>query len=121
MYPVKLDEILLPGNSVVQPAVLRINKTSLGVMIMKVLSIDAWGNEEGGYEWNNWFTVGEISKEEFESLDTDKRVANWFFVNGYTTNADMRQITIEDDQYNIVIKEKKSGLPLFAIEYGPEY
>jgi len=35
---------------------------------MKVLSIDAWGNKKEGYEWNNWFTVGEISKEDFENL-----------------------------------------------------
>ena len=88
---------------------------------MKVLSIDAWGNKKDGYEWNNWFTAGSISKNTFELLDTDKRIASWFFVNGYTTNADMRQITIEDDQYNIVLVEKKTGRPLYAIEYGPEY
>ena len=88
---------------------------------MKVLSIDAWGNKENGYEWNQWYNVGDIAKEEFEKLDTDKKIATWFFENGYTTNADMRSITIEDDQYNIVICEKKSGMPLFAIEYGPEY
>jgi hypothetical protein len=25
-----------------------------------VLSIDAWGNETDGYEWNQWFNVGSI-------------------------------------------------------------
>jgi hypothetical protein len=88
---------------------------------MKVLSIDAWGNKQDGYEWNNWFTAGSITKEDFEALKTDKQFATWFSNNDYTTNDDMRSITIEDDQYNIVIIEKKTGQPLFAIEYGPEY
>ena len=35
---------------------------------MKVLSIDAWGSKEEGYQWNNWFLVGEIAKEDFEKF-----------------------------------------------------
>lgn len=89
---------------------------------MRVLSIDAWGNKQEGYEWNAWYNVGEISKETFETLKTDKQFATWFKENGYTTSDDMRQITIENyDEYNVVICEKKTGRPLFAIEYGREY
>lgn len=88
---------------------------------MQVLSIDAWGNKKDGYEWNNLFNVGTIEKADFEALKTDKQIAQWFYDNGFTTSSDMRQIVIEDDQYNIVICEKRSGQPLFAIEYGPEY
>jgi len=88
---------------------------------MRVLSIDAWGNKKDGYEWNAWYTVGEVTKADFEALKTDKQVATWFKENGYTTSNDMRQIIIEDDQYNVVICEKKTGRPIFAIEYGPEY
>ena len=89
---------------------------------MKVLSIEAWADiEPKTWQWNNLFNVGEISKQEFETLKTDKDFAKWFFDNGYTTNYDMRQIYIDDDQYNIVICEKKTKEPLFAIEYGPEY
>lgn len=88
---------------------------------MKILSIEAWCNKQDGYEWNNWFNVGAINKADFEALKTDKQIAQWFMDNGYTTTSDMRQITIEDDQYNIVLCEKKSGQPLFAIEYGAEY
>jgi hypothetical protein len=89
--------------------------------MLKVLSIDAWGNKKDGYEWNNWFNVGEISLEDFEKLKTNKQIATWFKDNGFTTNDDMRQLVIEDDQYNKVICEKKTGMPLFAIEYGPVY
>jgi len=88
---------------------------------MKILSIDAWGNKEDGYDWNQWFHVGNIGKAVFEALKTDKQIAQYFFVNGYTTNSDMRRITVYDDQHSIVLCEKKTGQPLFAIEYGPEY
>ena len=30
-------------------------------------------------------------------------------------------IIIDDDQHNVVICEKKTMMPIFAIEYGPEY
>ena len=88
---------------------------------MKILSIDAWAEPEGGWTWNQWFHVGDIDKADFEALKTDKQTAVWFHENGFTTNADMRSITIDDDQYNVCICEKKSGRPIFAIEYGPEY
>jgi len=88
---------------------------------MRILSIDAWGNKKDGFEWNNLFHVGDISKEELEKLDTDKKLATWFMDNGYTNTADLRKITIEDDQYNIVLRDKKTEQPIFAIEYGPEY
>jgi hypothetical protein len=88
---------------------------------MRILSIDAWGNKVEGYEWNQWYEVGTINKEVFETLKTDKAIAVWMHENGFTTNADMRKIIIEDDQYNIVLCEKKTGMPVFAIEYGAEY
>ena len=89
---------------------------------MRILSIDAWAdNEPKTWQWNNWFHIGDIDKACFELLKTDKQIAEWFFNNGYTTNADMRKIYIDDDQYNIVICEKKTMMPIFAIEYGPEY
>ena len=44
---------------------------------MKVLSIDAWGNKKDGYEWNNWFNVGTIEKQDFQALRTDKQIAKW--------------------------------------------
>ena len=88
---------------------------------MKILSIDAWGNKKDGYEWNNWFHVGDISKERFEKLKTDNDYGDWFFYNGFTTTNDVGEYFIDDDQYNIIIGDKKTGCPIFAIEYGPEY
>jgi hypothetical protein len=88
---------------------------------MKILSIDAWGNEVDGYEWSAWYIVGNITKEEFESLDTDKKILAYMRKEGYLTTGNRRYAYIEDDQYNIVIFDRANDRPLFAIEYGPEY
>lgn len=89
---------------------------------MRILSIDAWADGDG-WQWNSWYEAGTISDAEFDAITAkgDKAIAKWFYDNGYTTTADMRKITIDDDQYNIVLCEKKSGMPVFAIEYGDRY
>ena len=86
---------------------------------MKILSIDAWGNEEEGYEWNAWFDIGNITKEEFETLRSDEDFVNFFYQAGYI-NIETR-VVIEDDQYNIVVMAAEDLRPLYAIEYGNEY
>ncbi len=43
---------------------------------MRILSIDAWGNKQDGYEWNQWFNVGTIEKKDMELLKTDKQIAH---------------------------------------------
>lgn len=88
---------------------------------MKILSIDAWANEEG-WDWNAWYTVGEISKEEFEKLNTNRKILKWFRDNEFLGNKSQGLCGVEDDQYNIVITERKNrDRPLYAIEYGSEY
>ena len=79
----------------------------------KVLSIDAWGNENEGYEWNNWFNAGTI---ELPENPTDQEILKCAFDAGYITQIDGGDV--EDDQFNYVIVDKKSREPLFAIEYG---
>lgn len=86
---------------------------------MRILSIDAWGNEEDGYEWNAWYSAGEISWEEFESLESDEDFVEFFCREGYINMADREKVLIEDDQYNIVLKLADDLRPLYAIEYGP--
>ena len=87
---------------------------------MKILSIDAWA-EEDGWSWNTWNTVGDISKEDFEKLKTDKEIAVWMEEHGFTTTSDMRKILIDDDGFNVVLCERKSKMPVFAVVYMPEY
>ena len=87
---------------------------------MNILSIDAWGNLEDGYEWNAWYKAGIIEKEKFDTLKTDIDYIKWFIDNNYVLNFP-DCLEIEDDQDNIVIKNKETQKPLFAIEYGCHY
>ena len=87
---------------------------------MIILSIDAWGNEVDGYTWNAWYRVGNIDKAGFEALHTDKDYIQWFIDNDYVSDCP-DSLEILDDQYNIVIYDKETGEPFYAIEYGCEY
>jgi len=83
---------------------------------MKILSIDAWAEPEGGWTWNNWFKVGEISKEEFEKLDTNRKILKWFRQE-YLSDKSIGKCGVEDDGYNTIITERKNGRPLYAVEH----
>ena len=91
------------------------NKTEVNVQTFPVLSIDAWGNQEDGYDWNQWFNVGTIDLD----LDDENRQIIQAMVNaGYLTAAGLDVAEVEDDGYNIVILDKETREPIFAIEYG---
>lgn len=82
-------------------------------MKFQVLSIDAWGNQEEGYDWNNWFKVGFI---DLSLKDTNQEIIEKMYVNGFITNTTGGEV--EDDGHNWVIVDKKTRAPVFAIEYG---
>ena len=91
-------------------------ETKTNLKTFPVLSIDAWGNPEDGYEWNQWFHVGTIEL----NLDAENREIIQAMVNaGYLTPKGLDVATVEDDGYNLVIIDKETGEPAFAIEYGP--
>ena len=79
----------------------------------KVLSIDAWAEGEDGWTWNAWYSVGEIVVD----IDGEPEyILDRMKAKGFIRNPSLADI--EDDQYNIVIVDKFSREPLFAIEYG---
>jgi hypothetical protein len=83
---------------------------------LKILSIDAWGNNRNGYDWNNWHTIGTISAD---CLDwTPRQLLKHFRESGYLTSASAGRCSIDDDGYNIIIKERATERPLYAIDYG---
>lgn len=89
---------------------------------MKILSIDAWGGDQPGlWDWNAWYTVGSISKTEFETLTTNRKILKWFRDNGYLNAYSQGKCGVDDDQYNITVTDRKNNRPLYAIEYGPTY
>ena len=80
-----------------------------------VLSIDAWGNENDGYEWNAWSRAGEISID----INSDpESILNSMADAGFIRNPHLGDI--EDDEFNLVIVNKLTREPLFAIEYGSQ-
>jgi hypothetical protein len=79
----------------------------------KVLSIDAWGNEHDGYEWNQWFNAGTI---DLDDLDSDDSIL-WNLYKQDFINS-VSGFAIDDDMYNLVLVDKDTRKPLLAIEYG---
>jgi hypothetical protein len=79
----------------------------------KVLSIDAWGNADDGYDWNQWFNAGHVDID----LNADNlTILQTMEKEGFITNANLADI--DDDGYNLVIVDYHSRQPIFAIEYG---
>ncbi len=79
----------------------------------KVLSIDAWVDSEEGWTWNAWYNVGEIT------IDIDREpeyVLDRMMSEGFIRDPSLADV--EDDQYNLVIVDKLTREPVFAIEYG---
>ena len=87
---------------------------------MRVLSVDAWREAEGSWGWNNWHHVANVTKAEFEACgDSARKLLKLF--RDRTGLAGWGQVAIEDDGYNVVVVERHTREPLYAIEYGPEY
>lgn len=83
-----------------------------------ILSIDAWSDGEGGWTWNQWFKVGKISRSQLAALKTNAQLMKYMRDEGYLKDASKGRVTIDDDQHNYVIVDKRSREPLFAIAYG---
>ena len=86
------------------------------IQTFPVLSIDAWGNLEDGYDWNACYKVGSIDLD----LDAeDRQIIQAMVAAGYLTALALESAAVEDDGFNIVILDKETREPVFAIEYGP--
>ena len=86
---------------------------------MKILSVDAWaGDEPGSWDWNQWFHVGDISTKDFDKMKSNREYIKYFRDEGYITDYSKGKVGIDDDGYNIVLIEKGTRRPLYAIEYG---
>lgn len=85
--------------------------------VLNILSIDAWGNEEEGWEWNAWYKIDVITQEEFESLNVSNYI-NWFIEKGYIRENDIDLVFINDDGCNIILCDAETKEPLYAIDYS---
>jgi hypothetical protein len=83
-----------------------------------VLSIDAWaGDEESSWDWNSWHKVGSI---EIDINGEESRIIEAMIYEGYISGKARGKVELEDDQYNLVIVNKETREPLYAIEYGAD-
>lgn len=90
---------------------------------MRILSIDAWRDCDGGWQWNNWFHCGDIDKATFERIaDNPRALLRWLRDDaGALSDGSKGRVSVEDDGHNVVILAKGTREPLIAIEYGLEY
>ena len=85
----------------------------------KVLSIDAWGNKDEGYEWNQWWVIGHVTVDiDAPQAQVIDALIDANILSPLAHDDDSLNVYIEDDQYNLVICDKETDEPLFAIEYG---
>jgi hypothetical protein len=82
-----------------------------------VLSIDAWaGDEPHSWDWNAWYSAGKVSV----NLDAEPHEILAAMADaGFIRNPELGDV--EDDQYNLVIVDKDSREPIFAIVYGDHH
>lgn len=88
---------------------------------MNILSIDAWRDNEGGWQGNSWCRAGTIDKATFEALKTNRQTLRYLRDAGHLSAYSAGRVSVEDDGYNVVICDRSTGEPIIAIEYGPEY
>ena len=91
---------------------------------MNVLSIDAWRERSGGWTWDHWHKRGTLTVREFGRLGCRTRqetrvTLTWLREQGYLSEDSKGAVTIEDDQYNLTVLDRKPRKPLIAIEYVP--
>lgn len=85
------------------------------VKTYRVLNIDAWRDDEGGWTWNQWFNAGTVS---LNINATNRQILKAMRDQGYLSDYSKGRVAIDDDQYNLVILNKSNLEPVFAIEYG---
>ncbi len=83
---------------------------------VRILSIDAWRDGDG-WTWNQWFNVGEIDLDAV-NIDNARQLLKYMRSEGYLKASSAGRAAIEDDGYNVVILDKNTREPIFAIEYG---
>ncbi len=82
---------------------------------ISILSIDAWRNPDG-WDWNNWFKVGTCPITMCDL--TPRKLLRYLRAEGFLAQRSKGRVAIDDDQYNLVIVDRHTREPLFALAYG---
>lgn len=84
---------------------------------INVLSIDAWADGDDDWTWNNWHKVGTCALATCDLPPAE--IIAFMISEGYLKEGAADLCDVWDDQYNMVIQNKETSEPLFALEYGP--
>lgn len=84
---------------------------------IRILSIDAWRDGVGGWTWNNWHAVGSCPLSWCDY--SPRKLLRIMRAEGYLRADSVGKCAVEDDQHNIVVTDRRNGMPVFALEYGP--
>jgi hypothetical protein len=82
-----------------------------------LLSIDAWRECEGGWTWNAWYNLEKdiyFAESELTPRKVLKALRKW----GFLSDESKGKVSLDDDGYNIVIQDKDTYEPIFALAYG---
>lgn len=86
---------------------------------IKILSIDAWRDFEGGWTWNDHRLIGTVEKETLEKLDSNRKLLKFLRAEGILSEASKGTVTVvKEGTYDgtfIEIQDKGTGEPLIAI------
>lgn len=84
---------------------------------VSILSIDAWRNPDG-WDWNMWHKVGSVDLATLATLKTPRQILAYMRREGFLASTSGGHVAVDDDQYNLVIVNRRTREPLFAIAYG---
>ena len=71
------------------------------------------------WDWDNWFKVAEIPLDKYNQLKSNRGVLKYLRDElGLLSDFSKGKVSVQDDQHNLVIVNKNTKQPLFAIIYG---
>lgn len=83
---------------------------------ISILSIDAWADGDDGWNWNMWSKVGAVDVTMCDK--TEAEILGYLVTEGYLKLKALWACYVEDDQYNMVVCDKETHEPLYALAYG---
>ena len=86
-------------------------------MRYNLLSVEGWRDCEGGWFWNQWYTI-ESALDISETGTTPRKLFKYLRGNGYLSERSKGKLRLHDDGYNLVIECRNTGEPLYAFCYG---
>lgn len=76
-----------------------------------LVSIEAWRNSEGGWDWNNQYKLEEV---EIDSNISSRKLCKWLRNNFYLNERSKGKVRVNNEYEIIEILNKATNEPIFA-------